>query len=238
MVPVGTKVSPEAYARLQSICASKGLKLYEMLQMLLDCIIRFMDDQHNLSYELESVIAMFDNFHNWGTEIRVTDELSKMKVEQAFYVLIEPKSKGGEIVVRDENGDAKRDDLGRPITIKVPPTKPHTGHRIVWVQGKCDDMWRRVETYSSFNKIEALEAFICCLDPSLYKELRQIAEGFDYDKIYPLLKRVHDDYTKGKSVAELREEFENNDWVNNAKQQSPAFRAKSTRDTQTKMFES
>ena len=88
-IPVGTKVSPEARQRLIAIEEKKGFSEYDLLQMFCDVAIRRMDDRHNLSYDMETLIQLMDGMKNWKTSIRLTDAISDMKIEEAFYVLAE-----------------------------------------------------------------------------------------------------------------------------------------------------
>ena len=90
-----TKVSPEVYGRLQSICKRYGFSVFEMLRMLSECIVRYMDDRHNLSDDLARVIRMFEDIPGWGRSICLTDGLKGMDVSEAFYVLRDGKNPGG-----------------------------------------------------------------------------------------------------------------------------------------------
>ena len=64
-VQLQTKVSSEVYARLESICKKYGYSIFQLLRMLSDCIVRFMDDKHNLSEDLVRIMRMFENIPGW-----------------------------------------------------------------------------------------------------------------------------------------------------------------------------
>lgn len=98
-IVVNTKVTAEAYARLKAICKQHGFTLYDMLQMLCDCIIRFMDDRHNLSDNLVRIIRMFEDLPGWKTATRLTEDMSDAQVMEAFYVLRHPKGTGASRIV-------------------------------------------------------------------------------------------------------------------------------------------
>lgn len=98
-IVVNTKVTAEAYARLKAICKQHDFTLYDMLQMLCDCIIRFMDDRHNLSDNLVRIIRMFEDLPGWKTATRLTDDLTDAQVMEAFYVLRHPKGTGASRIV-------------------------------------------------------------------------------------------------------------------------------------------
>ena len=53
MVPVGTKVSPEARAKFTAICKKLGFSEYDALQMFIDVFIRMVDEESVTSYEME-----------------------------------------------------------------------------------------------------------------------------------------------------------------------------------------
>lgn len=98
-IVVNTKVTAEAYARLKAICKQHGFTLYDMLQMLCDCIIRFMDDRHNLSDNLVRIIRMFEDLPGWKNATRLTEDMSDAQVMEAFYVLRHPKGTGASRLV-------------------------------------------------------------------------------------------------------------------------------------------
>lgn len=97
LIPVGTKVSPEARQRLIAIEKKKGFSEYDLLQMFCDVAIRMMDDRHNLSYDMETLIQLMDGMKDWNTSIRLTDAVSDMNIHEAFYVLAEKGRTGSRI---------------------------------------------------------------------------------------------------------------------------------------------
>lgn len=98
MVPVGTKVSPEARELMKAICLDKGFSEYDLLQMFYDVAIRMMSKEHNMSYQMEQMVAIFDGMKDWRTSIRLTDPERAMKIMEAFYVLTEPDRTGSRMV--------------------------------------------------------------------------------------------------------------------------------------------
>ena len=59
--PVATKISSQAYDRLNKIARKKGLSVYELIQMVCDTLIRYMDDRHNLTPEMERAMSIFEH---------------------------------------------------------------------------------------------------------------------------------------------------------------------------------
>lgn len=86
-ISVATKITPEAYAQLKSICKQYGFTLYDMLQMLCECLIRFMDTEHNLSEDLLRIIRMFEDLPGWKAAMRLTEPLKDVEIVEAFYVI-------------------------------------------------------------------------------------------------------------------------------------------------------
>lgn len=100
-IAISTKVSSEAVVRLKSICERFGFTMYDMLQMLCECLIRFMDEKHNLSEELLRIIRMFEDMPGWKKAMRLTEPLDGVEVVEAFYV-IRRKGKDGYRIVHVE----------------------------------------------------------------------------------------------------------------------------------------
>lgn len=96
---INTKVTESAKKRLEAICKQYGFTLYDMLQMLCDCLIRYMDDFHNLDENLIRVIRMFEGLPGWKNALRLTEDMSDAQVMEAFYVLRHPKGTGASRIV-------------------------------------------------------------------------------------------------------------------------------------------
>jgi len=118
-IVVNTKVTPEAFARLKAICKKYGFSLYDMLQMICDCLIRYMDDRHNLSEELTRIIRMFEDMPGWKNAFRLTEPMEDAEIMEAFYVLRHPKGKGAPRIVHVERPMLDGDDLGWLVTYNV-----------------------------------------------------------------------------------------------------------------------
>lgn len=89
-----TKVSPEAFGRLQAICNKYGYSIFQLLRMLCDCIIRFMDDKHNLDENLVRIIRMFENLPGWKTSICLAEGFGDMGIVEAVYIMRKPNENG------------------------------------------------------------------------------------------------------------------------------------------------
>lgn len=88
---ISTKVSTFVKERIAKICKRKQMNEYEMLQMMCDCIVRYMDDRHNLTPELERIISIFEHLEGWKNAFNLADHTAEPEICEAFYVL---KAKG------------------------------------------------------------------------------------------------------------------------------------------------
>ena len=95
---IATKVSTFVKERIGRICRKKQMNEYELLQMMCDCIVRYMDDQHNLSPELERVIGIFEHLEGWKNSFNLADHTAEADICEAFYVLTAKGKKGYRVI--------------------------------------------------------------------------------------------------------------------------------------------
>lgn len=88
-----TKVSKSAAEKLYRLCKQRGMKPYKFLQMMCDTIIRYTDDQHNLSEEMERAMGIFEHMVGWADTINLADPDVKMEISQAVYVFEDAEHK-------------------------------------------------------------------------------------------------------------------------------------------------
>lgn len=204
---INTKVTESAKKRLEAICKQYDFTLYDMLQMLCDCLIRYMDDFHNLDENLIRVIRMFEGLPGWKNALRLTEDMSDAQVMEAFYVLRHPKSKGASRLVH----------VLRPV-----------------MDGDAEG-WQ-----ATYNTQEQLERFIELTNESLYKHLRMVGVALGTESFLDTIHRIADAYAENPDEAELRLQFEQNDWHKGAQmyEQKPYKRTYTPSEaTQQKLFE-
>jgi len=83
---LNTKVSPEVWTKVMRLCKAKGMTAYDMLQMMCDAIVRYMDDFHNLSPELEQLMGIFEHLIGWKDALNLADPTVDTEVCEAVYV--------------------------------------------------------------------------------------------------------------------------------------------------------
>ena len=85
-VVVATKLSRQAAERLAKIAKHKGMTIYELIQMVCDTLIRYMDDRHNLSEELERAMSIFEHMVGWADALNLADPTVQKEIAQAVYI--------------------------------------------------------------------------------------------------------------------------------------------------------
>ena len=92
-VVINTKVSRPAALLLERLCAAKGISVYELNQMVLDTLIRYMSDECNLTVEIEKAMAIFEHMIGWAKALNIADPTVKMKIAEATYYLVDAADK-------------------------------------------------------------------------------------------------------------------------------------------------
>lgn len=85
-VTLATKVSRTAADKLARIAKKKGMTIYELIQMVCDTLIRYMDDRHNLSEEMERAMSIFEHMVGWADALNLADPTVNKEVAQAVYI--------------------------------------------------------------------------------------------------------------------------------------------------------
>lgn len=94
---ISARVSKETKARLDSLCKQNGYSLNTLAKMVFECLVRFMDDQHNLSEDLRRVIRMFEGLPGWKKAFNLADGWDGVEIIEAFYVLGKKGKQGNRI---------------------------------------------------------------------------------------------------------------------------------------------
>ena len=84
---LNTKVSPEAWNRLHALARKKNMSVYELIQMVCDTLLRYMDDRHNLSESMERIMAVFEHAEGWSEAFNLADPSVRREVGEATYFL-------------------------------------------------------------------------------------------------------------------------------------------------------
>ena len=104
-VSVAGKISTWSYGRIMRILKRKGLNIYQMIQNFCDTIIRYMDDRHNRTPNVEKAMNMFEGMIGWENNFNLCDPNAKPEISEATYYLSDftkDKAKKGVRVVHVE----------------------------------------------------------------------------------------------------------------------------------------
>ena len=95
-VVVGTKLSRASAERLARIAKQKGCTIYQLIQMVCDTLIRYTDDRHNLTQEMEQAMTLFEHMQGWADSINLVDPTIQKEIVSAVYIIqdAEGKKKG------------------------------------------------------------------------------------------------------------------------------------------------
>lgn len=90
---LSTKVSNHTYRRLNKLARRKGMAIYEIVQMVCDTLVRYMDDRHNLTEEMEQAMAVFEHLEGWRDALNLADPNVTKIVGEATYFLFDEAGK-------------------------------------------------------------------------------------------------------------------------------------------------
>lgn len=180
IVMLQTKVTPEVYQRLETIGKRYGFSIFKSLRMLAECLIRFSDDQHNLSEDLTRIIRMFENIPGWRKSICLADNDQEFGIVEAFYV-IRSKGKEGYRLVYVERPMMDNDPYGWSATynvqricerfIEVMNPSLYRNLRMLAVELGTESMWDTINRIASMMRENPDET-----------ELRRQFEDNDWEK--------------------------------------------------------
>ena len=88
-----TKVSPETFKRIKQIEEKLHMKSYGIIQMMVDCIVRYMDDRHNLTPEMEQAMSIFEHMVGWASALNLADPAVAKEIGEATYYLYDKDGK-------------------------------------------------------------------------------------------------------------------------------------------------
>jgi len=84
---VAVKVSPASAALIEGICARTGLVKNSLMHMVLDVLIKYMDDRHNLTPEAQRLMLLFERLEGWGKTFNLCDPGSRPEITCAIYLI-------------------------------------------------------------------------------------------------------------------------------------------------------
>lgn len=98
-VVIGTKTSRQFYVTFNEICRKKGIKPYQAMQMMVDSFVRYTDDRHNLSAEMEQLMSIFEHMEGWKDAFNLADANTERQIDEAVYLMTANGKKGTRAVM-------------------------------------------------------------------------------------------------------------------------------------------
>lgn len=98
-VSVAGKISTWAYGRIVKILQKKGINIYQMIQNMCDVMIRYMDDEHRRTPEVESAMNTFEHMVGWKNNFTLSDPNTSPQIAEATYYLTDEGGRKGVRVV-------------------------------------------------------------------------------------------------------------------------------------------
>ena len=92
-IPIVTKVSKHAAERLEALAKTRGMTKYEIIQMSVDTLIRYMEDRHNLTEEMEQAMNIFEHMIGWENALNLADPTVNREIAEAVYIMQDPEGK-------------------------------------------------------------------------------------------------------------------------------------------------
>lgn len=96
---IGTKTSQEFYLTFKHICHHKKLKIYQAIQMMVDAFVRYTDDRHNLSENMERLMSIFEHMEGWKDAFNLADASADRQIDEAVYFLTAKDRKGARAIL-------------------------------------------------------------------------------------------------------------------------------------------
>jgi len=100
-VVLNTKAHPDVARRIKRLARKRGMSVYELLQVILDTIVRYMDDRHNLSEDMGKAMSVFEHLEGWKDALNLADPHATKDIGEALYILYDPtgKKKGARAIM-------------------------------------------------------------------------------------------------------------------------------------------
>ena len=95
---VGTKLSIPAWRRFKRALDKVGITAYSAFQNFADVFVRYGDDRHNLTPEMESLMSTFEHCEGWDKNFNLADPEADPEIAEATYYLRDKNKKGVRVV--------------------------------------------------------------------------------------------------------------------------------------------
>ena len=90
---MNTKVSIGTYKRIEKLERAGKLNRYQFGQMFWDTLVRYMDDRHNLTPEMERIMSLFEHTIGWKEGFNLADPNVEKVIVEAIYFIADAEGK-------------------------------------------------------------------------------------------------------------------------------------------------
>lgn len=90
---LNTKVSIDTYRRIKKLERAGKLNVYQFGQMFWDTIVRYMDDRHNLTPDMERIMSIFEHAVGWLDCFNLADPNTDKTIGTAIYFIFDAEGK-------------------------------------------------------------------------------------------------------------------------------------------------
>lgn len=188
---VGTKVSPQTFLLVSKLCVSRGLRIYNLMQMAFECFEKMMSDKHNLTPEMQRLMTVFEGLNGWRNAFSLAEPDVPKLIGEAIYFLY----------------DATGQRHGtRAVHVKRPQQGEWTD-RMPGMPGWEEDT----------NMQHILERLLCLMCPDRYRRLRALAAECGCNSQLELLDYVIDYFAKVQDDEEMARIFSDADRAENGR---------------------
>ena len=101
-VTVATKVSENMARVLNQIARKKGIKVYELMQLVCWFLVRYTSDEHNLNEDINRLMIMFHSEVGWKEAFNLCNPTGENEVAQELLILQQPGKRGFGAVLVDK----------------------------------------------------------------------------------------------------------------------------------------
>jgi hypothetical protein len=162
------------------------MTIYELIQMVCDTLIRYMDDRHNLSEEMERAMSIFEHMVGWADALNLADPTVNKEVAQAVYIF-------------QDGGDAEQ-----------PNKQRKKGFRVVMVDKPFMGQWTE-----DSNVMHIFERIFNICMPDLYMKLFRARILLGCNNVSEVINQLADAQVIMHLNDEYRKDFEDADRADN-----------------------
>lgn len=95
---IATHVSIPMWRRFKRALEKVGITAYTALQNFVDVFIRYGDDRHNLTPDMESLMSAFEHCDGWQSQFNLADPDTYPEITEATYYMRDRTKKGVRVV--------------------------------------------------------------------------------------------------------------------------------------------